>query len=108
MSAGKGRTAGIITRFFCVITNLLNTQGNKVMPQTKYIVYNVKGDNLGQFDSLQSVGDYMFTLTAETLESVYAQDITPCFYPYHTFKLEGNNLVGTMHKTLDETFKALQ
>lgn len=81
-------------------------QENK--PQTKYIAYNIKGDNLGQFDSLQSVGDYMFTLTAETLESVYAQDITPCFYPYHTFKLEGNNLVGTMHKTLDETLKALQ
>lgn len=77
-------------------------------PQTKYIVSNVKGDNLGQFNSLQSVGDYMFTLTSETLDSVYAQDITPCFYPYHTFKYEGNNLVGTMHKTLDETFKALQ
>ena len=95
--------------------NHRNTQGNKVMftitakkPQTKYIVYNVKGDNLGQFDSLQSVGDYMFTLTAEILESVYAQDITTCFYPYHTFKFEGNNLVGTMHKALDETLKALQ
>lgn len=77
------------------------------MPQTKYIVYNVKGDNLGQFDSLQSVGDYMFTLTAETLESVYAQDITPCFYPYHTFKYEGNDIIGTARETLHETLKAL-
>ena len=87
--------------------NKANNIAQENKPQTKYIAYNIKGDNLGQFDSLQSVGDYMFTLTAEMLKSVYAQDITPCFYPYHTFKLEGNNLVGTMHKTLEETLKAL-
>lgn len=74
----------------------------------KYIVYTVKGDNLGQFDSLQAVGDFMFTLPREQLDSVYAQDITPCFYPYHAFVYEGNNLVGTMYKTLDDTFKALK
>lgn len=98
------------TKLMLVAHSKANAQQTKQenKPQTKYIVYNVKGDNLGQFDSLQSVGDYMFTLTAETLESVYAQDITQCFYPYHTFKLEGNSLVGTMHKTLDDTFKALQ
>ena len=67
----------------------------------RYIVYTFKGDFLGEFDSMQSVGNFIYALPHDMIQEIYAQDITPCYYPYHTYHLNPYGmLVGTMHETL--------
>lgn len=73
----------------------------------QYTIWTKQGDKLAECATLQSVGDYIFTLPCDMLCQVYAHDITPCFYPYHTFEYSGIDIIGTQHETLNNAFKAL-